>query len=43
MEPKSVASFQQNLGEGVDPTGDHSYPAWNHLQPQEILIQSRLQ
>jgi len=34
----AVASFQQNLGGGVDPTGDRSYPPWNHPPYiQEIL------
>jgi len=29
--PLAVASFQQNLAwGGVDPTGDRSYPPWNH-------------
>jgi len=27
--PPTVASLHQNLG-GVDPTGDRSYPPWNH-------------
>jgi len=33
-----LASFQQNLGKGLDPTGDRSYPPWNHVPlPQEIM------
>jgi len=33
--------FSKTLG--VNPTGNHSYPPWNHPQPHEILVQHCLQ